>query len=100
MSSLLPTFQLGEHRQALFLSTGKALIISEVFEFTLDAIQFVNRGQCYIDTLRLTFRLHLLRIDILALHMRPATQALDTRLGAQAVIARVIVSHQVVAIIG
>ena len=76
------------------------MIISDLFEFTLDAIQFVDQVQRDIGSPGLTLGLHFLRIDELTSRMCPAAQTLDTWLRAQGVIAGVIVGHQVAAIIG
>jgi hypothetical protein len=68
---LQPAFQLGQDRQALFLTANKTLLITGILEFTLDAVQLVDQGQRDIGTSRLAFGLYFLRLDKLASRMGP-----------------------------
>ena len=66
-----PAFQLGQDRQTYFLTTDKSLLIAEVLEVTLDAIQFIDHRQRDIGTAGLALRLHFLRIDKLTTCVQP-----------------------------
>ncbi|MNJ57717.1 hypothetical protein D3C77_533180 [compost metagenome] len=75
-----PAFQLGQDRQALFLTSDKPLFIVGVFGFAFDAVQFVDHRQRDISPPGFTLGLHFLRIHELAACMGHACQSLHARL--------------------
>lgn len=75
-----PAFKLAEDRQAPFLASDEPLVIGDMLDFTLDALQLVYHRQRRIGTSRRALGLHPLRLDKLASCMRHARQSFNTGL--------------------